>query len=40
MENLKVKTPELEDFLIDEIEKIAKSAGDIIKAHYTQGVPQ
>jgi myo-inositol-1(or 4)-monophosphatase len=38
MENLKIKTAAEEDFFIEEIEKIARNAGDIIKAHYTQGV--
>ncbi|MBA4142508.1 MAG: hypothetical protein H0X43_05765 [Nitrosospira sp.] len=30
--------PEQEDFFIEEIEKIARSAGDIVKAHYLRGV--
>src|SRR5687768_12402687 len=38
MDNLKFKTPDEQFFFIEEIEKIARNAGDIIKAHYTQGV--
>src|SRR5688500_974229 len=34
----KIRTAAEEDFFIEEIEKIARNAGDIIKAHYTQGV--
>jgi myo-inositol-1(or 4)-monophosphatase len=37
MENLKIKTLGAKDFFIEEIEKIAKSAGDIVMAHYTRG---
>ncbi|SCY30938.1 myo-inositol-1(or 4)-monophosphatase [Nitrosospira sp. Nl5] len=40
MENLKIKTSAAEDFSIEEIEKIAKSAGDIVMAHYARGAPQ
>jgi myo-inositol-1(or 4)-monophosphatase len=38
MDNLKFKTPDEQIFFIEEIEKIARNAGDIIKAHHTQGV--
>lgn len=37
MENPEIKIPE-EDFLIEEVEEIAKRAGEIVKAHYAQGV--
>src|SRR5690348_2910689 len=38
MKNQKISPPEQGIFFIEEIEQIARSAGDIIKAHYTQGV--
>jgi myo-inositol-1(or 4)-monophosphatase len=38
MENLKIKTAAEEDFFIEEIEKIARSAGEIVMAHYARGV--
>ena len=38
MKNSKISMPEQGIFFIEEIEQIARSAGDIIKAHYTQGV--
>lgn len=38
MENLKIETFDQEDFFIEEIEKIARSAGDIVMAHYARGV--
>lgn len=38
MENLRLKSFAQYDFPIEEIEKIAKHAGSIIKAHYIQGV--
>lgn len=37
MENLKIKTAAEEDFFIEEIEKIARSAGEIVMAHYARG---
>ena len=37
MENLKIKTAAEEDFFIEEIEKIARSAGEIVMAHYVRG---
>ncbi|WP_107762653.1 inositol monophosphatase family protein [Nitrosospira multiformis] len=38
MKNSKISMPEQGIFFIEEIEKIAKLAGEIIRAHYTQGV--
>ncbi|WP_175463224.1 inositol monophosphatase family protein [Nitrosospira multiformis] len=38
MKNQKISLPEQGIFFIEEIEQIARSAGGIIKAHYTQGV--
>ena len=38
MKNLKIRSLEQHDFSIEELEQIARSAGEIIKAHYTQGV--
>jgi myo-inositol-1(or 4)-monophosphatase len=38
MKNLKISTSEQGNFFIEEIEKIVRSAGDIINTHYTQGV--
>jgi myo-inositol-1(or 4)-monophosphatase len=38
MKNQKISPPEQGIFFIEEIEQIARSAGGIIKAHYTQGV--
>jgi myo-inositol-1(or 4)-monophosphatase len=37
MENLKFKTAAEEDFFLGEIEKIARSAGEIVMAHYARG---
>ena len=38
MKNQKISPSEQGIFFIQEIEQIARSAGDIIRAHYTQGV--
>src|SRR4051794_5443892 len=38
MKNRKTSTSEQDDFFLEEIEKIARRAGDIIKMHATQGV--
>ncbi|ODT79072.1 MAG: hypothetical protein ABS69_07385 [Nitrosomonadales bacterium SCN 54-20] len=38
MENLKLKSFAQQDFPIEDIEQVARSAGGIIRAHYTRGV--
>jgi myo-inositol-1(or 4)-monophosphatase len=40
MENLKICAPEQADFFLEEIEKIARSAGEIVKDYYAQRGPQ
>jgi myo-inositol-1(or 4)-monophosphatase len=37
MENLNIKSTEQENFSIEEIEKIARGAGNLIKVHYGRG---
>ena len=37
MENLKIKTTAEEGLFIEEVEKIARSAGEIVMAHYARG---